>query len=364
MTNDHAPDDDVLSAPSPDVDLETAQALARRHFGISGELSRLSGERDRNFHVRAACGAEYVLKFAHPSEDARIADFQTQALLHVARVDPDLPVQRVMRTRNGLPQATLRVDDPMTPLDETAAPVAGSTRVLRLFSYLPGLPWPAAERSVVQQHNLARMLARLDIALRDFRHPAGDMHLPWDIQRADAVAPLLSAIADPDRRALAARSLARFVDHAKPMLPHLRAQPIHNDMNIHNVLVAPDAHDTIAGILDFGDMVHAPLIDDLAVAAAYQLTPSADPVAAIAGFVAAYHAVNPLRAAELDVLFDLMMARMVMVVAIGGWRAARYPENADYILRNNVISWQRLAACDAVPRATAQRVLRAACNLS
>ncbi|MET0187172.1 MAG: aminoglycoside phosphotransferase, partial [Achromobacter sp.] len=58
------------------------------------------------------------------------------------------------------------------------------------------------------------------------------------------------------------------------------------------------------------------------------------------------------------------MARMVMVVAIGGWRAARYPENADYILRNNAISWQRLAACDAVPRATAQRVLRAACNLS
>ena len=53
----------------------------------------------------------------------------------------------------------------------------------------------------------------------------------------------------------------------------------------------------------------------------------------------------PLQAAELDILFDLIATRMVLTVAITGWRAARYPENAAYILRNNQ---QRLGgACSA-----------------
>ena len=70
---------------------------------------------------------------------------------------------------------------------------------------------------------------------------------------------------------------------------------------------------------------------------------------------------SPLRA-EVDILFDLMMARLVMVVAIGGWRAARYPENRDSILRNNALSWSRLQACDGMARESAQERLRAACG--
>ena len=57
-----------------------------------------------------------------------------------------------------------------------------------------------------------------------------------------------------------------------------------------------------------------------------------------------------------------MMARLAMVVAIGGWRAARYPDNADYILRNNALSWARLQACDGIARDAARQRLRAACG--
>ncbi|MGT2492208.1 hypothetical protein ACU4GD_20965 [Cupriavidus basilensis] len=63
-------------------------------------------------------------------------------------------------------------------------------------------------------------------------------------------------------------------------------------------------------------------------------------------------------------LFDLVQARLVMVVAIGGWRAARHPENALHLLRNNAVSWDRLAACDAIPTEQARNVLRRACGLA
>ena len=109
-------------------------------------------------------------------------------------------------------------------------------------------------------------------------------------------------------------------------------------------------------------MVRAPAVDDLAVAAAYQVGTDNDPLVDIVPFVAAYHAVRPLSAAEIDVLFTMIIARLVMVVAISGWRAARYPENAEYLMRNNALSWARLTACERVGAATATHAFRSACG--
>jgi len=344
-------DAEVLSLGSPPLDVGWVRALAADRYGLTGELVALTGERDLNYRLESpADGARYMLKVSHPAESPLVADFQTQALLHIAGTDPGLPVQRIVPTVNGASSFV-------------ANPGDGQPRVVRLFSYLPGLPMPDAPRSTAQRVHLARTLARLDLALQGFDHPAGALELPWDVQRADSVRGLLVHIADPQRRALAEHALDRFERLAKPLLSTLRAQPIHNDFNIYNVLVDPDDTDRIAGVLDFGDMVRAPLIDDLAVAASYQLGAEGDPLADIVPFVAAYHAVLPLQPTEVDLLFTLMTARLTMVVAISGWRAARYPENAAYVLRNNPLSWARLTACEQVGDDAATAALRRACGL-
>lgn len=350
----------VLSDTVRKVPLEWAQTLAAWHYGLTGRLSVLSGERDSNFLLEADAGhggpggtraRRFMLKISHPAESALVADFQTQALLHVAATDPLLPVQRIEPTVDG--RASLQATAP-----------DGTARVVRLFSYLDGEPLPKAARSPAQARALARTLARLDLALRELRHPAGELALPWDIQRADEVRALLEHVADPQRRAMALRVLDRFSMRVKPLLPTLRRQPIHNDLNLYNVLVDPADHARIAGILDFGDMVHAPLVNDLAVAAAYQVDPAGDTLGALADFVGAYHEVLPLTADEVAVLFDLLQARLVMVVAISGWRAAREPANAAYLMRNNAISWQRLEACTAIAPGQAASVLARRCELA
>ncbi|MFT4103124.1 MAG: phosphotransferase, partial [Burkholderiaceae bacterium] len=292
-----------------------------------------SGERDANFLLEpAGGGARCMLKLSHPDEDPLVADFQTQALLHVARVDPALPVQRLLPDRQGAASALVVDAD-------------GRPRVARVFSYLEGLPMPEAPRSAAQRQDVARMLARLDRALAGFAHPAGERELPWDIQRAERVRPLLAHVPEPERRALAEAALDGFERRARPQLATLRRQAIHNDFNLYNLLVDPRAPARVAGILDFGDMVHAPLVDDLAVAASYQIDEHGDALATIAQFVAAYHAVLPLTEAESLLLLDLVRARLAMVVAISGWRAVRQPDNAAYLLRNNAVSWARLRAC-------------------
>ncbi|HSV50907.1 MAG TPA: phosphotransferase [Burkholderiaceae bacterium] len=344
-------DGQVLSEGAPALDEDWVRALAWERYGIGGNMQALSGERDRNFRLTSANdGAHFMLKISHPAETALVADFQTQALLHIAIADPGLPVQRIVPTLDGSPSLVCDPGD-------------GLPRVVRLFTYLPGLPLPEAPRTPLQQQNLARMLARLDIALRRFDHPAGDLPLPWDIQRADSVRGLLAQIDKPERRALAQAALDRFERDAKPLLHTLPVQPIHNDFNIYNVLVDPADTDRIAAILDFGDMVRAPLINDLAVAAAYQIGTGDDPLLDIVPFVAAYHAVRPLSPAEVDVLFTMITARLVMVVAISGWRAKRHPDNAAYLLRNNPLSWARLQACERIGFEAATHAFRRVCGL-
>lgn len=354
LIDDEFPEAAVLRAAAAPVPSAWAHAVLLERYGLAGDLSPLTGERDANFLLKTDDTAgvrRFMLKVSHPVETPLVADFQTQALLHLARVDPTLPVQRLVPTLYGAPSFTDRAPD-------------GSVRVVRLFTYLEGMPMPQAPRSAAQRTAVAGLLARLDIALSGLQHPAGALELPWDIQRADRVRGLLVHVADAQGRALAERALDGFTQRAKPALAGLRRQPIHNDFNIYNLLVDANAPERVSGILDFGDMVEAPMIDDLAVAASYQLDAQGDALSTIADFAAAYHAVNPLRAAELDVLFDLIRARLAMVVAISGWRAARHPENAEYLLRNNAVSWARLRACDAIAPEAAQAALYRACGIS
>jgi len=344
------PEAAVLTSPPAPVATEWAADLLQRLYGKRGRLKPLTGERDANFLLEPEDGgARCMLKLSHPDEDPLVADFQTQALLHLARTDPGLPVQRLLPDRSGA--ASVQIED-----------AEGRTRVARLFSYLEGQPMPQAPRSAAQRSSVARMLARLDLALAGFEHPAGARELPWDIQRADRVRALLVHVADPERRALAESALDGFVQRTKPRLGLLRRQPIHNDFNLYNLLVDPDDPARVAGILDFGDMVHAPLVDDLAVAASYHIDEHGDALATIARFAADYHAVSPLTEAETFALLDLVRARLAMVVAISGWRAARQPDNAAYLMRNNTVSWARLQACAALTPEQVQDAIQAACR--
>lgn len=342
------PEAAVLCAPAAPLDLDEAARVLERHYGLAGTLTPLGGERDANFLLQpAGGGAPCMLKVSHPVESAVVADFQTQALLHLAATAPELPVQRLLPLRSG-----------GFSVVDTAN--GDAPRVVRLFSYLDGLPLPKAPPTPGRAAHMGALLARLDAALAGLSHPAGKLPLPWDLQRALGTRSLLTHVDDPARRTLAQAALVRFASEALPVLRTLPRQPIHNDFNPSNLLVDPQAPERLVGILDFGDMVAAPRIVDLAVAASYQLDAQA-PADSIAAFAGAYHAVTPLSAAERALLPTLVATRLAMVVAISGWRAAREPANAAYLMRNNGASWARLGALAALPAGALDDALAHAC---
>jgi Ser/Thr protein kinase RdoA (MazF antagonist) len=339
----------LLTATTPQAGDAEAEAIGRRYFGITARAHRLTSERDLNFHLVGADGAEYVLKITNAAEDAAVTDFQTKALLHIAARNPDLLTPHVFPTVDGGHEAIVTL--------------AGERHIVRLLSYLKGEPQHRTPTSPGQRAALGRCLAEIGKALADFRHPAADHDILWDLKRAGRLEDLLVHIASDERRALAAGFIDAFKSFVVPALPTLRSQVVHNDFNPHNVLVDPADPARVTGVLDFGDMVETPLVVDVAVGCSYQVTETGGVLDHAADFVAAYHAENPLREDEVEVLFDLIAMRHVMTVAITEWRAGRYPENRGYILRNNPRAVAGMKQFATVGRDEGRAVFRRACGM-
>lgn len=318
-----------LSSSVPDLSLGEAAELAARLYGIHAKAELLTSERDENFRLVAADGSAYLLKISNPGDPDDVVDLQTTCLDHIAEVDPARPVQRVLRTLASANGDHVVLSD-------------GRRCAVRLLTYLEGVQAKGTARSRAQRVQLGAALAELDLALRDFVHPAASHDLLWNVARADRLAHLTDEIVGDAQRRIVRHFMERFVGKVLPRLAGVRAQAIHNDFNLYNVLVAADDPERVTGIIDFGDLIHAPLVGEVATGASYHMADAADPLAAAAEFVGAYHTILPLLAEEQEIVADLVTTRHLITVLISEWRSRRYPENHAYIMRHNPAAWDAL----------------------
>tara|TARA_R110001599_G_scaffold115505_4_gene282271 strand:+ start:2332 stop:3423 length:1092 start_codon:yes stop_codon:yes gene_type:complete len=338
---------DLLAHDPPLFDTAMAADVALRLYGVSGAIQPLAAEKDANFLIVLTTGEEALLKITNAVEDRAVTDMQTAALMHLASADPTLPVQRICASLNG------NASEAVTTAD-------GQSHVVRLLTYLGGTILSSATASPGLHHALGVFLARVTLGLRGFFHPAAGHVLQWDIKQAGQLRPLVGAVQDGNLRDRLDKTLDRFDAKVAPRLPHLRAQVVHNDFNPHNVLVnAPEATHPI-GLIDFGDIVHTPIVCDLAVACSYQIGEGEDPLRQICAMVAGYTGKLPLEHEEVALLPTLIRLRHATTLAIGASRAQRYPDNAAYILRNAGASLRGLDALDRLGDVTAINALHAA----
>ena len=91
----------VLEAPPPRFLAAEVAAIAAETFGVDGVAVELGSERDQTFLIDDGAGGGGVVKISNLGENPSVLDLETQAILHVSRVDRDLPVARPLPTRGG-----------------------------------------------------------------------------------------------------------------------------------------------------------------------------------------------------------------------------------------------------------------------
>ena len=315
---------------------------------MRGEFKALKSERDQNYHVRTNVGENYVLKLSNQDEDPGVIDFQLKALAHIKKQDPTIPVPTILSTKDGMASGWAECSD-------------GTLHIVHVLRYLQGLILDEVTPTKTLWKNRGAFLARLDRSLRGFFHPHARHRLLWDITRCTDLRPYTIHIADAAVR----RNVEQIFDHmAAEVLPKLktfRHQVIHNDADAMNSLTDPQHPDTVTGVLDFGDMIYGPLILEPILAADLPMLPKDNYLEFLAALVNGYDRNNPLEEQEIDLVYDLTLARYAIFATIIALRRALNPDKPAYLPEEEKPCWQTISYLMAIERSAARDVLRKAC---
>lgn len=306
-------------------------------------------ERDRNFRLDVDGEPAGIIKISNTDADPVQLEFQLRALAHIAARDPKLPVPRILPTVAG------------KPILRWSAP-GGEQFMVRMLSWLPGHCIDLATAPAPARQAAGSLLGRLGRALQDCDPSGAPQDLPWNLANTGQLGSLGAFIEEVETAALVRDVLDHFERELLPRFDTLRSQVIHNDLNPDNVLFDAQHNDRTTGVIDFGDMVKAPLICDLAVAGAYQLREASDPVEDLVPLVSGYHRVIPLDALEFELLLPLVACRLLATLLIQGSRAVEHGEHWDLPDSVSGRAARYLQALNAVDYASAAIRLSARCT--
>lgn len=323
----------ALRSSPPSFGIAEGERIAREQYGLAVSISALAGERDCNFRLRTADeprarSREFVLKIVDVAADDGGADCLVSVLEHLAEQDPTLPVPRVLPTRQGAALGRINRD--------------GVQFATCLLSFLPGQLLAESSPGEGLLYGMGVMLARIDRALQGYFHPTLTRRLAWDVRRLPELAEFSRYL---DSRALrtAVERVAQALRDALARLRGLRSQAIHGDCHAANLLVDSEGR-SICGILDFGDMIHAPRIFEPAVAISELLTEAVAPLAASGVLLRGYaQGQAPLQAEEVEALFDVVTARHCITLLVHAWRREHDAAGAALLAQAAALSARSLA---------------------
>jgi 4-aminobutyrate aminotransferase-like enzyme/Ser/Thr protein kinase RdoA (MazF antagonist) len=321
----------VLQVDVINIDARFAEQAALELYGLEAKAKGLVGEYDKNFRLTSTKG-DFILKIMHPQAERETLELQISALGHLTKEAPDLTAPRVQRTKSN--QLIETMDAP------------NGKRLVWMLSYIPGKLYADVKPHTPELlESFGKVLGAFDKALLNFEHPASKRNLKWDLAKAEWIQGHISDIADTSQRETVQRILANYLETIQPVLSEVRSGVIHNDANDYNVLVH---NGLVASLIDFGDMLFAPTICELAIAAAYAMMGHDDPLAAVINMVRGYHSVLPLTIKELELLFPLIQTRLAVSVTNSAIQKRLRPDD-PYVVISEKPAWDLLEKLENIP---------------
>lgn len=301
------------------------QAL-REYYAIEGILSRLPGE-NLNYLVQTKTGEKYIVKIAGEDMPVELVDMEQAALQHAVRARVQLLLPQIIVNKFGNYETGINI-------------LNKSVNRLRILHYIDGIDLSEiTDISTLLRFNLGETLARFDLAMAGFDHPAAHRRHRWDLAAAEQHRAKTAWVEDPEKRTLLRWAFAQMTNCISAVLPGLPWQFIHGDANPENIRVAGDR---VVGLLDFGDSCYNPAVCDLAICLAYQMMDQVDPWTAAAPVIAGFESVRPLASSERRILLPLVCGRLAVTICVASERRRIDADNANWFVSENP-AWRLLS---------------------
>ncbi|MEH6537098.1 MAG: aminotransferase class III-fold pyridoxal phosphate-dependent enzyme [Psychroserpens sp.] len=255
------------------------------------ELKKLNGYENINYLLKTD-SAKFIFKTYKYSEDM------------MALIEAENSVLNALENENTFPQPIAFKDGSFLKIAE----INNTKTICRVLTFLEGDFLGDIKHTPHLIESIGRFTAQLDLQLSKLNNYVLKARVwEWDLQYLSLNKKYIYAIEDASDRHLVSYFFQQFDLHVAPILPELRKSIIHNDVNEWNTLVK---NNTVSGLIDFGDLAHSPLINELAIAIAYACYDKDDPLPWAIHVIKGYHNVLPLEEKELEILYYLIAGRL------------------------------------------------------
>ena len=305
------------------------------------KLSRLNSERDLNFLVKFGAKKKYVVKISNPKESLKQLEYQ------------DLLIQH-LRSNKQLKEIYPKILHKKILFYED-----NKNRVcaVRLLTYINGNMYAKSKINTSIEKSLGKLLAIQSKQLNSFMHSQAMRIFEWDPSNIMWVKKFLSLFSGFKKDVIieSIQQHELFVQKNKKNLKH---SVTHGDPNDYNIVVK---NEKIVGLIDFGDSIYAPSINDLAIALSYSLTQSQNLFDTLNNIVGSYNKICPINDDEIYSLFSLIKSRLVITLVMAAKQRKKYPDNR-YLSISEKNAWLLIFKLNKIDPYFFITVIRSICN--
>jgi ethanolamine-phosphate phospho-lyase len=320
--------------------------LLQTEFGLTAfEVKKLNGYDNVNYLVKTKT-AQYIFKTYNYSEDTfEMVDAENKTLFFLQK-----------SAQNKYPTPIQYSDGSFIKILN----IKGEKQICRMLTFLEGEFLGDIKHTKQLIQSFGDTLAATDLKLRGFKnYTIAAKQWEWDIQYLTLNEKYIDAIQQPNDRNLVRYFFQQFKENVIPIAPTLRKQIIHNDANDWNVLAT---NGEISGIIDFGDLAHTFLINELAAAIPYVCFNKEHPLEWASLVIKSYHKKLPLQEKEVKVLYYLIAARLLISVCNSAHSKVNDPENS-YASISEKSAWKLLYHWLTINPVNAENTFRIAIDL-
>ena len=290
-------------------------------------LKELKSERDKNFLLKLKNKPLYVIKISNPAESIsllKLQDFVLNSLIKRNSI------------KNFIPKtihSTIKVYQ--DKLNRNC--------YVRVLRFIEGKMYAEVNHNSILEYSLGTLLGNLSKELQNLNHPNAFRKFEWDPSNITWIKKEINFFKG-NKKKIISTNLEEYNYFIKKNLKNLRFSLTHGDANNYNLVVK---NNLVSGLLDYGDMIYAPTINDLAVCLAYALMKKEDLYSTLKNIVINYHKIFPITFYEIFSLMTLVKARLTITVVMAEKQRKKFPNN-KYLTISENDAWDLLYKLDQI----------------
>ena len=290
-------------------------------------VKELKSERDKNFLLKLKNKPSYIIKISNPAESIsllKLQDFVLKNLIKRNSVSNFIP--KKIHSSIKVYQDQLNRDC-----------------CVRVLSFIEGKMYAVVNHNKNLEYSLGALLGNLSKELQNLNHPNAFRKFVWDPSNISWIQKEINLFKG-NKKKIINTNLYEYNYFIKKNLKKLRFSLTHGDANNYNLVVK---NDLVSGLLDYGDMIYAPTINDLAVSLAYVLMKKEDLYSSLKNVVISYHKIFTITFDEIFSLMTLVKARLTITVVMAEKQRKKFPDN-KYLSISENDAWDLLYKLDRI----------------